>query len=263
MSVPSSAAERERAHDFYRDVLARLRAERIPFLVGGAYALAHYAGVVRDTKDLDLFVQPAAFDRVLAVLAAAGFETEVTSPVWLGKARCGEDFVDVIFSSGNAIAEVDAEWLVHAEDAEVLGVPVKVVPPEEMIWSKAYVMERERYDGADVAHIVLARGPRLDWRRLLGRFGVHWRVLLSHLVLFGFVYPCNRDAVPRWVLDELTDRLGAELDAPPGAPRVCQGTLLSRTQYRTDVEEWSYRDGRVLPHGRMTRREARAIDRDD
>jgi hypothetical protein len=26
-----------------------------------------------------------------------------------------------------------------------------------MIWSKAFVMERERYDGADVAHVILRR----------------------------------------------------------------------------------------------------------
>ncbi len=58
-----------------------------------------------------------------------------------------------------------------------------------MIWSKAFIMERERYDGADIAHLILACGRDLDWRRLLGRFGRRWRVLLSHLVLFGFVYP--------------------------------------------------------------------------
>ena len=50
-------------------------------------------------------------------------------------------------------------------------------------------MERERYDGADVAHIILAYGDRMDWRRLIDRFGRYWRVLLSHLVLYGFIYP--------------------------------------------------------------------------
>ena len=34
---------------------------------------------------------------------------------------------------------------------------------EETLWSKAFVMERERYDGADVAHLILAHGERLDW----------------------------------------------------------------------------------------------------
>jgi hypothetical protein len=87
-------------------------------------------------------------------------------------------------------------------------------------------------------------------------------VLLGHLVLFGFIYPCERDRVPRWVTEELLDRLRAELDAPAGDPQLCQGTLLSRQQYRIDLEAWGYRDGRVRPHGRMTRRQARAIDRE-
>jgi hypothetical protein len=259
--MPSRDAERTGACAFYRDVLERMRAEGVPSLVGGAYALARYTGVSRDTKDLDLFVRPVDFDRALRLHAAAGFETEVTSRVWLGKARCGDDFVDIIFSSGNAIAEVDDAWFSHAEDGEVLGVPVKLVPPEEMIWSKGFIMERERYDGADIVHLIRACGPRLDWSRLLVRFGAHWRVLLSHVVLFGFVYPAERDAVPGPVVDELLARLRAERDVPPPGERLCQGTLLSRYQYRIDVEEWRYRDGRVRPNGPMTRRQARAIDR--
>ena len=73
---------------------------------------------------------------------------------WLAKAHHGDKFIDVIFNSGNGVAEVDDEWFAHAVDEEVLGAPVKLVPAEEMIWSKAMIMERERYDGADVAHLL-------------------------------------------------------------------------------------------------------------
>src|SRR5437899_2577696 len=79
---------------------------------------------------------------------------------------------------------------------EVLGVPVRLCPAEEIIWSKAFIMERERYDGNDVAHLLRARGCALDWDRLLRRFDGHWRVLLSHIVLFGFIYPAERAAIP-------------------------------------------------------------------
>jgi Uncharacterised nucleotidyltransferase len=251
-----------RTRDFYRRVMERLRAEGIPFMVGGAYALQQYTGICRETKDVDLFVRPADRDRVLAALDAAGYETEVTSPIWIGKARCGDDFVDVIFSSGNAMAEVDDAWFEHDADGEVLGVPVRLCPPEEMIWSKAYIMERERYDGADIAHLVRACGRTMDWKRLLARFGAHWRVLLSHLVLFGFVYPAERDVVPAWLMRELLARLDAELDAARADEPACQGTLLSRYQYRIDIEEWGYRDGRVRPTGRMTSGQAKAMDRE-
>ena len=182
--------------EFYRRVLDCLHADGVRFLVGGAYALECFTGVARWTKDIDLFVAPAGCDAVLRALERAGYETELTSPVWLAKARSGDDFVDVIFSSGNGIAEVDEDWFSHAEEGEVLGVRVKLCPPEEMIWSRSWVMERERYDGADVAHLLRACGNRMDWQRLLARFGPHWRVLLAHLVLFGFIYPGERAAVP-------------------------------------------------------------------
>jgi len=42
-----------------------------------------------------------------------------------------------------------------------------------MIWSKAFIMERDRYDGADIAHIIRTCGKGLDWSRLLHRFGSH------------------------------------------------------------------------------------------
>jgi len=116
-------------------------------------------------------------------------------------------------------------------------------------------MERERFDGADVAHLLRAQVERLDWTRLLARFGRHWRVLLSHLVLFGFIYPGERQRVPAGVLRELMRRLDAEIENPAPRHRVCQGTILSREQYLLDIDEWGYRDARLQPNGAMTNRQ--------
>jgi hypothetical protein len=237
---------------FYRRAIHVLKGAGLPFLVGGAYALQHYTGVVRHTKDFDIFVRPADCQRVLDVLTAEGYRTELTFPHWLGKVFGGDDFVDVIFSSGNGVATVDDGWFEHAVEGTAVGEPVPLCPVEEMIWSKGYLLERERYDGADVNHLLRARGRDLDWRRLLQRYGPHWRVLLSHLVLFGFVYPSERDAVPEWVLAELTGRLRRESQAKPPDRRVCQGTLISREQYLTDLEEWGYQDARLVPPGTMS-----------
>lgn len=121
-----------------------------------------------------------------------------------------------------------------------------------MIWSKAFVMERERYDGADIAHILRAMGGRLDWPRLTRRFGPHWRVLLGHLIMFGFIYPCERGHVPADVLDELTRRLKAEAARSPCTARVCAGTLLSRAQFLHDIEHWGYIDARTGAVSTMT-----------
>jgi hypothetical protein len=127
-----------------------------------------------------------------------------------------------------------------------------VAPPEESLWSKAFVMERERFDGADVAHIILAHGERLDWDRLIGRFGGHWRVLLAHLVLFGFIYPSMRSKVPPAVLEALVERLAKETRSPDAEDPVCNGTLLSWSQYLGDVLGGSFRDARIRPHGNLT-----------
>jgi hypothetical protein len=133
----------------------------------------------------------------------------------------------------------------------VLDVLVRLIPAEEMIWSKGFVMERERFDGADVAHILRACAQTLDWPRLLQRFDGYWRVLLQHLVMFGFIYPSERARIPAAVLRELMSRLEVELTRS-SPDRVCQGTLISRAQYLVDVERWGYADPRLAPRGNMT-----------
>ena len=240
---------------FYVQTLTVLNDAGMPYLVGGAYAMGTLAGIERHTKDIDLFAREGDRDRILRVLEAAGYRTEVTFPHWLAKAWIVERFVDVIYSSGNGAAPVDDEWFEHAVDAELLGIPVRLCPPEEIIWSKSYVQERERFDGADIAHLIRQSGRRFDWNRLIRRFGEHWRVLLAHLVNFGFTYPGERDLVPEWVLRELTDRLLREAKEPPPQEKVCHGTLLSREQYLVNVAMWGYRDGRLEPAGNMSAEE--------
>jgi len=186
------------------------------------------------------------------VLGDAGYRTELTYPHWLAKVYSGESFIDLIFNSGNGMSPVDDGWFEHAAQAAVLGMSVKVAPAEETLWTKAFIMERERFDGADVAHLLRAQAHQLDWQRLRHRFGMHWRVLLSHLVLFGFIYPGERSLVPAWLMDELIARLRLETQQPPPQTRLCAGTLLSREQYLTDVELQGFRDARDTWFSTMT-----------
>jgi hypothetical protein len=236
---------------FYGDVLDLLLKHQAPFLVGGAFALNCYAGITRDTKDLDLFVRPRDCESVLDLLASAGYHTELTFPHWLGKAYHGERIIDVIFSSGNGHCEVDDDWFTHAVEATSLGRNVKLCPPEEMIWVKTYVMERDRFDGADVNHLLRATAATLNWDRLIQRFGSHWRLLLVHLTLFGFVYPGEAAVIPRRVMRSLIDRLQHDRPADNAGSQLCRGTLLSRSQYLPDLQEWGYEDARLPPHGNM------------
>jgi len=96
--------------------------------------------------------------------------------------------------------------------------------------------------------------------RLLVRFGRNWRVLLGHLVLFGFVYPEKQNLVPQALLDTLLARLRREGDEAATSPvddraPSCRGTLLSRKQYRVDVEVWGFRDTRLDTDVRMSERD--------
>jgi len=249
--TPEHALQDDTAVSFYADALESLQDAGVRLLVGGAYAFHRYSGIARHTKDFDIFVHPRDFDRALDVLRGRGYRTEVPFPHWLGKAWSGEAFMDIIFNSGNGVVLVDDEWFAQGPEATVLGVPVKLCPVEEMIWSKSFVIERERCDAADVAHLLRQCADWLDWDRLVRRFGPHWRVLLAHVVLFGFVYPGERARVPPRVVTILTERLLAEA-AQPGDPHVCNGPLLSRSQYLTDLQRWDYEDGRVFPRGTMT-----------
>ncbi len=232
---------------FYGDTIHMLRDAGVPFVVGGAFALKHYAGVERGTKDLDVFLCRRDLRRALEALQERGYSTEDTFPHWLAKAYCGDHFVDFIHASANGLCQVDESWMERAVRITIFEQPALLCPIEEVIWSKCFVMERERFDGADINHLIVARGDTLEWQRLIDLFGKHWRILLGHLVLFGFVYPRERTKVPDWVMDQLVGRLRSE--RAPEDTSVCNGTLLSREQYLVDIHEHGYADARVPPHG--------------
>jgi hypothetical protein len=230
--------------DARADALGALAGSGVPVLVAGAYAFFEYTGIFRDTKDLDVFLRERDVEDAFRVLENTGFRTELVDASWIGKAYRGEYFVDLIFSSGNGVAVVDDLWFEHGRPARVMGVDVLLAPPEEMIWSKAFVLERERYDGADVNHLIRAVGEEMDWDRLLFRFDRYWEVLLSHLLLFRFAYPGERSKVPDRVLETLLARAQDELGSDHPHP-LCRGNLMSRVQYRHDLDQLGYVDGRA------------------
>src|SRR5439155_8873019 len=213
---------------FYVQALRTLDEKKLEYAVGGEYAMAHYTGIARNTKDLDIFIRPADRDRCLRILADAGYKTEFFYPFWISKALHGEAFIDILYNSGNGLSALDDEWFRYAEPADVHGYPTRLIPPEEQIWSKAFVQDRDRFDGGDVIHLILARGEKMDWDRLLHRFEDHERVLLAHLILFGYAYPCERDRVPAGVVERLQEQVRNE---PQVDERICRGTFIAQKGY--------------------------------
>jgi hypothetical protein len=239
---------------FYRRAIELLRSNDIPFLLGGAYALCVYTGLARHTKDIDFFLRAADVDRTLALFGQHGFRAEKTFPHWLAKIHCGENFADLIYAAGNGLCEVDDSWFKRAQAEEFLRQPVKVIAPEEIIWMKAFIQERERFDGGDIVHLIQSCAESIDWEHLRNRFGEDWRVLYGHLVFFGYVFPSERHRVPALLLREMSRRMEEE-ERAPAAEKICRGTLLSRAQYLPDVNERGYRDARLEPRTIMSRKD--------
>src|SRR5918912_4483236 len=203
------------AEAFYTEALRELSDLGIPFLLAGTYAVAAYTGIGRATKDLDVFCKAGDYTRILSHFKDLGHAIEIEDERWLGKVYKGPHFFDVIFASSNGTMPVGDEWFENARQIEVFGTPVRIVGPTELGWSKCFIQFRERYDGADVAHTILKAHDQIDWRRLIGYMEVHWEVLLTHLINFRWIYPSERQRVPRWLMDELVERLQKQLELPP------------------------------------------------
>lgn len=219
------------------EVLQHMNRARLPYVVSGAFALQQHTGIWRNTKDLDLFLPPEVVPEALRHLQEQGFGTEIRDPVWLAKAHRDGYFVDLITGMSNAIISVDQSWIDRGSPAVVLNVPSRVLAAEELIASKLFVNFRERFDGADVVHIIYATQGKLDWQRLRQIVGEHWEILLWELVLFHYAYPSKSDYVPRHVWDDLLARLRKELDHPRSEAPF-RGSLLDEKMFAIDVHEW-------------------------
>lgn len=234
--------QRKAAQQFYKEALDLLKQTGVDFMLGGAFAMFHYTGIYRDTKDLDIFCRPADYPKILKFFAEKGYEAVTYDVRWLAKVFKGEYFIDIIFDTVNNIGRVDDSWLQKAPAVTVFGREVKILAAEELVFCKVYVQNRERFDGADVNHILLKSGKNFDWDRLMRRMDPHWHILLAALLMFQFCYPGDyREIIPQSLFEELLRRAREQYDIPPPYEKVCRGPIIDQTQYAIDVKEWNYK----------------------
>lgn len=230
------------AVNVYQEAMKLLLDSDCDFLIGGGFAVVHYTGIYRDTKDLDIFCKATDYPKILKCFADHGYRTELTDVRWLAKVFKGDNFIDIIFDTVNNICRVDDAWFDYSQSGEFCGLPVKFIPPEELIWCKIYVQNRERNDSADINHVLLKYGRMLDWPRLMERLDVHWHLLLAQLIVFQFVYPSEyRYIIPEWLFNDLLARAKEQYDLPPPLEKVCRGPLIDQTQYAIDIKDWDYK----------------------
>lgn len=234
-SAPVQIPEEQKS--LFREVLGLLEQKKFPYAVAGAFALQQHTGICRDTKDLDLFLTSSNGPRALEILDQAGFVCETRDPVWLFKAHQNGFFVDLITGMSNAAIVVEDSWIERARPAVIHGVHTRVLAAEELIASKLFVTRRERFDGADIAHIIYGTHGRLDWTRVLRLAGENWEIVLWALILFRYCYPAQTHFVPREVWQDLLGRFREAISNPDSKARF-RGSLIDERMFAIDVNEW-------------------------
>ena len=133
---------------------------------------------------------------------------------------------------------------------------VKLIPAEEMIWSKGLIMERERFDGADVAHVIKAVGPdtRLAAPHRSLRASLA-RALRAHHPLRLHLSVASLECAGVGHEGARRARRATRREQPDAKEKICYGTIISRQQYLKDINDWGYQDARLQPLGNMTAKE--------
>lgn len=230
----------------FHEWLKIMRRTNVPYALGGAYAQYAFTGVWRDSKDMDVFVRPQDVRALLDAFAEAGYDTELRDAHWLAKIHSPPHLLDILFAVRHMTRlRISDEWLRTSVAARFLDVPTRILRPEEIIATKAYIANRDRFDGADILHLIRALQGEVDWRRLVDLLEGDEEIVLWHLVLFAFVYPMHREWLPR----ELMRRAFERIQSTPAllTARTFRGAVLDPVSFRVDVSEWGYRDAGATP----------------
>src|SRR5689334_12026656 len=158
----------------YSRVMEEADARGIPFALGGGFAVAHYTGYWRDTKDLDLYVLPEYRDRMIQMVTDLGlhdyFETKGYDRWWIYRACDEGTIVDIIWAMANHRQEIDDLWM-SGPTTVLLGREVRVLPAAALLWDKLYILQRDRCDWPDLLNLLYCTGASVDWEYMLRRIG--------------------------------------------------------------------------------------------
>jgi hypothetical protein len=208
----------------YKTVMARARNCNLQFAVGGGFATMTYTGQWRDTKDIDLFIMEHDKEQMIRILGECGladyYERQPYERHWIYRSYKDEIIVDVIWAMANRRAVVDEVWL-GGPELESDGERFRLVPAEETLWSKLYVLQRDRCDWPDGLSLIYSMGMDLNWRRLLERVDEDASLLSALLSVFSWLCPDRARQVPSWLWNELGARDSqADAHLKPGANRA-------------------------------------------
>ncbi|HVL38156.1 MAG TPA: nucleotidyltransferase [Fimbriimonadaceae bacterium] len=187
----------EQEWEVQKPIIERAQALDLPFALGGGLAFSEYARRLRNTKDLDLFINPRDGDAFLRILDELGWEdyhsTKEYERHWIYRGTKRGLIIDIIWRMPNERADIDDEWLTRGKLVRIHGTELRLLPVEELIWSKLYVVQRDRSDWSDLLNLVHTQGEHLDWDYLLDRVQED-RLLLGGLLNI-YRWMCQGDAM--------------------------------------------------------------------
>ena len=243
MSDALTGKKKIQAEAFYEKLLATLIKKKVPFMIGGTFAFNQYTGIGRDTGDIDIKIPYEDHPAILKTLSESGYHPELAEIElnWLAKVFDDKGYLtDLIFGERNGLYKVDRTWFERAKPGVVLGHNILLEPVEEMIRSKCYVQNRHYHHGGDVVHLILRQGRNVDWKELMAKMNPHWELLMGHLLTFLFVYPSEREIIPKWVIEHLVVKLEDRISHPPTKEKITRGLLLSN-DFQVGVSLWGFK----------------------
>jgi hypothetical protein len=208
--------------DIYKCVLDRVADQQIPFALGGGLALGVYTQKFRRSKDLDIYIMPEHCERVIDEMSHCGLEDyySVKEYVrhWIYRGHRDDVIVDAIWAMANRRASVDERWVTTGPMVQMFGQEFRVIPAEELLWSKLYVLQRDRCDWPDIMNLVYAAGPTLDWNHLISRVAEDHPLLKGVLSVFSWVSPQRAAKIPAHIWERLGLSVPKSERDPEGRP---------------------------------------------
>jgi hypothetical protein len=152
--------------DTLKRVVAALRDNDIPYLLGGSLASWAHGGP-ESRKDLDFMVKPEDAERALEALQAEGMRPEKPPEGWLYKAWDGEILVDLIFHPKGM--EIDDAAIARGQDLEVLAMPLRVMALEDVLCTKLLALHEHNVDYTSVLQMARSLREKVDWAHVRSR----------------------------------------------------------------------------------------------
>ncbi|HMK45124.1 MAG TPA: nucleotidyltransferase [Methanocella sp.] len=146
----------------YKEAADVLDLSGVPYVIGGGIAVMAF-GRLRDTKDIDLYIEDEQQPHALKALADAGFEVDPMDEVrWLSKAFKNGLTIDFILENIGGL-RTDKETLSRGKRRMIGKYEFMIMSPEDLIIRKIMAMRSDRHDWFDCISVLSHTYDTFDW----------------------------------------------------------------------------------------------------